>query len=202
MDAMSSTNVTEISFDTNILFYGFDRRDVTKHRIANVVLDRCFAPDNPIAMQVLAEFYRSAARKLVRPEAAKAIVEDYLQGMRVISAETSDLRSAMQLHQAGELQFFDALVLVTLGRSGCTRFFSEDMQHRRAYMGLRLSILFYWKLRNWNRCFRHSRAPGDAFELQGGVEGAAQGWELMPPAGHFEAADQRVEGVFRRFCFY
>jgi len=114
MDAMSSTNVTEISFDTNILFYGFDRRDVTKHRIANVVLDRCFAPDNPIAMQVLAEFYRSAARKLVRPEAAKAIVEDYLQGMRVISAETSDLRSAMQLHQAGELQFFDALVLVTL----------------------------------------------------------------------------------------
>jgi len=40
----------------------------------------------------------------------------------------------MQLHQAGELQFFDALVLVTLGRSGCTRFFSEDMQHRRAYM--------------------------------------------------------------------
>ncbi len=85
MDGMSSTNVTEISFDTNILFYGFDRRDVTKHRIANVVLDRCFAPDNPIAMQVLAEFYRSAARKLVRPEAAKAIVEDYLQGMRVIA---------------------------------------------------------------------------------------------------------------------
>ena len=56
--------------------------------------------------------------------------------LRVEAAQLVDLSSALTLHAQSNLQFFDALLLTTARRVGCTLIFSEDMQHARDYGGI------------------------------------------------------------------
>ncbi|ADW67605.1 PIN domain-containing protein [Granulicella tundricola] len=129
---MNSTTETSISVDTNILFYSFDPRDVSKHEIAKRIMSFCLERKAQIALQVLAEFHHASVRKnVVSPLQADAIVQDFMQRMPVIATTPGDLATALDLRQRHGLQIFDCLILAVNNRSGCASFLSEDLQHNR-----------------------------------------------------------------------
>ena len=65
--------------------------------------------------------------------------------MRIVPASEEDLVEAMDTYQRLGLQFFDALLVATALRAGCTTLFSEGMQHGRLYNGLRVVNPFLLK---------------------------------------------------------
>ena len=56
--------------------------------------------------------------------------------MQIIPAAVEDLDPALQIHLQHNIQFFDALLIVTARRAGCTTFLSEDLQHGRDFDGI------------------------------------------------------------------
>ena len=128
---------TDITLDTNILFYAFDPADPKKHSVAKKVLAACYDRSAPLTLQCLSEFYRAATKKqLVPPGKAAAIISDLRKGMSIIPAAEADLVSAMRLHQQHGFQFFDCLIVATAARNGCLTLFSEDFQHKQAISNL------------------------------------------------------------------
>ena len=57
--------------------------------------------------------------------------------MQIVPAIEEDLAEAIGTYERLGLQFFDALLIATALRAGCTTLFSEDMQHRSSYTGCR-----------------------------------------------------------------
>ena len=64
---------------------------------------------------------------------AEAYIETLLTFLQIIPPEGADLKDAMRLNQQHGLQFFDALLLSTAARAGCSEFYSEDLQHGRSF---------------------------------------------------------------------
>ena len=127
------------SLDSNILIYGFDPDSGGKHAISRRLTAALRTSNARLPMQCLGEFYSVVVRKrfLAAPDAER-LVNTFLQSVTVVAAEPADLAQAMQVQQQHRLQFFDSLILATLSRAGCTLLFSEDMQHRTVYSGVRV----------------------------------------------------------------
>jgi predicted nucleic acid-binding protein len=91
----------------------------------------------PVPLQCVSEFYRATTKKrIVSTLEASRAAQATLEANLLVSAKEEDLVSAMELHQAGASQFYDALLLSTARRAGCTTLFSEDFQDGRDYGGI------------------------------------------------------------------
>jgi len=129
------TATKNFTVDTNILIYSVDRSEPEKQRVADSILRALFLQRAPL--QTLNEFYHATTRKrLLTPVEASAFVRDTLMFALPISSTQEDLTYAMRLHQTGELQFFDSLLIATAARAGCSTLFSEDLQDGRTYGSL------------------------------------------------------------------
>jgi predicted nucleic acid-binding protein len=126
--------MSNYTVDTNILVYAADKSNIAKHSIASQVIGSVVLTKQPIPLQVLNEFYAVVTRKGHLPAAtAERIVRQFLSLPNLVTASPEDLSAAMKLQQAHKIQTFDALLVATCARSGCTTFFSEDFQHGRTY---------------------------------------------------------------------
>jgi predicted nucleic acid-binding protein len=120
--------------DTNIFVYSIDPTDVRKHTIAREILKAHARARFPVVLQSLQEFYFATTRKrLLSNTAATQVVLDALNISPIIETTQADIVEAMHLHDLHQLQFFDALLLTTAARAGCTTLLSEDMQPNRTY---------------------------------------------------------------------
>jgi predicted nucleic acid-binding protein len=125
------------SLDTNILVYAADRRAGERHERALEILDRAVQRDCVLTLQALAEFFHAATRKGIVPrEEATIQVRDWSIEFSVTSADLEALRAALALAAGEVLSFWDALLLVTAGRAGCTFLLSEDMQDGAWFAGV------------------------------------------------------------------
>lgn len=120
--------------DTNILVYTIDATDLPKHLTAKRIVQTHTLRRYPVMLQSLSELYFATTRKslLSNTEAAQVVTRT-LSISPVIPYDSGDVAAAMRLHDQHKLQFFDALLLATAARSGCTTLFSEDFQHNRTY---------------------------------------------------------------------
>ncbi|MBB5064883.1 PIN domain-containing protein [Granulicella mallensis] len=126
------TATSHFTVDTNILIYSVDRSDPAKQFIADKVIRALYAKRAKLPLQCLSEFYRATTRKrILSPIEATEFVQDALIFTDSVSATSEDLSEAMRLHQTGEFQFFDALLITTAVRASCTTLFSEDLQNGR-----------------------------------------------------------------------
>jgi predicted nucleic acid-binding protein len=129
--------VTNLTLDTNILFYALDPRDPRKHLIAKRVVEYHYQQQATIPLQCLTEFYNAATRKsLGAAGITDSFVTDLLDNLIVEPATAQDLSSAMKLHQQTGMQFFDCLLLSTVARLGIATLISEDMQHLQTVSGV------------------------------------------------------------------
>jgi predicted nucleic acid-binding protein len=125
------------TIDTNILIYSTDSRDLRKQTIADRIVHAQVAKKFPVPLQSLSEFYAAVTGKSIIPSGdAAAIISYIMSNCAVYGAQDIDLPKAIRLQQAHQVQFYDALLLVTAARMDCTTLFSEDMQHGRDYGGI------------------------------------------------------------------
>jgi predicted nucleic acid-binding protein len=118
--------------DTNVLVYAHDGAAGNKHVRAKALLADLWANGNGcLSVQVLQEFYVNVTRKVSRPlnpEDARHLIEG-LGTWMVHSPTSDDVVEAIRLHQAAQLSFWDAMILMSAARLGCSTVWSEDLGH-------------------------------------------------------------------------
>jgi len=132
----------ELTFiDTNVLLYAHDRTAGQKRDVArDLITDLWGTRAGALSTQVLQEFYVNATRKLPRPlsaSAARKVIGRYAT-WAVHQIEPADIIAASELEKRHRQSFWDALVLISAARSGATTLVTEDLQHGRTIVGVRI----------------------------------------------------------------
>lgn len=125
--------------DTNVLVYAHDTSAGQKHDRAQQLLADLWAGGNGcLSIQVLQEFYVNITQKVSRPlapDTARQRVED-LSYWLVHSPTPADVLEAIQLHQRSRLAFWDAMVLTSAAKLGCSVIWSEDWNEGQKIAGV------------------------------------------------------------------
>jgi predicted nucleic acid-binding protein len=124
-------------FDTNILLYMFDRRDVVKRRLAAEAFRKHFqAQTLVVSTQVIQEFYFAATRKLSLPPArAKHLITD-LCSLRVVTVTSASILRAADLTPRFKLSFWNGLILAAAEEAEAKVLLTEDLNHGQTYVGI------------------------------------------------------------------
>lgn len=124
--------------DTNVLIYLLDSREAVRQARARELVERATLTGRCIlSVQSLGEFFVVAVRKgLATPAVAQQAVDDLTVAFTIVSPIAADAKSAAAAAVAGRLGYWDALLLATLDRAGCTTVLSEDMGDGAQYAGV------------------------------------------------------------------
>lgn len=122
--------------DTNILVYAVDPAGGERTARAELVIQRPVATRRCVlTLQNIGEFYHVSARKRrASPEAAARRAVGYGRIFPVIEPRMDDAHLALGEAAAGRFSYWDAFLLATLDRAGCTLVLSGDM-HDGAVLG-------------------------------------------------------------------
>ena len=113
--------------DANILIYANDGGAGAKHVKAVELLERLIAEGvGALSIQVLAEFYSVATRKLDMTSAEAEAVIRVLGDWTIHRPAHADLLKAAQLHRRYKLAWWDALILTSAIELGCSVLWTED----------------------------------------------------------------------------
>lgn len=119
-----------IFVDTNVLVYAYDRHIPDKHQIARDLMNQLWqARSGCLSIQVLQEFYVTITRKIAAPLSsleASNIISDLAQ-WGVHSPLPADVIAAIDLQQRHRLLFWDAMIINSALRLGCTQVLTEDL---------------------------------------------------------------------------
>ena len=133
---MSVDPQVEYFLDTNVLVYAYDRSAGMKQSIAAQFVSDCWENENGcLSIQVLQEFFVNVTRKISLPlevQTARQLVLTSPNGV-CTSLKASDLLQAIDLQQAFQLSFWDAMVLQSAARLECKQLLSEDVSHGQSY---------------------------------------------------------------------
>ena len=123
--------------DTNILIYAFDRSAGPKREAAAAVVERLWSERaGCVSLQVLQESYVTATRKLSMPAADAASQVERLGKWVVHRAAFEDVLSAIQLHRRKQVAFWDAMILTSAVKLGCSVLWTEDLSHGQRWGAL------------------------------------------------------------------
>lgn len=131
--------------DTNILVYAFDRSAGRKNQIASKMVRECWDNESGcLSIQVLQEFYVTVTQKIANPIdalTARQIISD-LAEWRLLSPDASDILQAIDFQQNYRLSFWDAMILQSAVRLGCTQIWTEEMNHGQSFGPVRVTNPF------------------------------------------------------------
>ena len=123
-----------VFFDSNVVVYAHDRRDVRKQARAIALL--AAHADNgtlTVSTQVLAETYSILLRKrLLKSDDAIAALEALVVG-RVVAADAASVMRGLQLSRRYQLSSWDGLIVQAALDAGCTTLFTEDLQAGQSF---------------------------------------------------------------------
>lgn len=111
--------------DTSTLLYAFSADD--RRTRAEALVCEPFAT----GVQALNEFAAVARRKLDKewPAVRTALDDIRLLAKRIIAIDVTIHEAALDIAEGYKLSFYDSCMLAAALQSGCTRFYSEDLQH-------------------------------------------------------------------------
>jgi predicted nucleic acid-binding protein len=90
-----------------------------------------------IAFQSIGEFYAAVTRKGIQTSAEAAQqARDWMVLFQIVDPIAADALGALDAAASGRFSYWDALLLTTLGRAGCTALLSEDMHDGAALAGV------------------------------------------------------------------
>ena len=130
-------NAKRFTVDTNIFFYALDSEAGRKHQQATLLIERALGLDMVVTLQSMGELYNAARRKrpVLLPE-----VKEYISGVAalfgLLAATGDDLLLAIRAQELNDIAFWDALLLTTARRGGCSLLLSEDFQDGRVLDGV------------------------------------------------------------------
>lgn len=127
--------------DTNVLLYALDvSAGVKRSQAAGLIRSIWGQGNGCLSVQILQEFYVNATRKLphpLSPDTTRRIVAA-LSRWQVHSPTAEDVLTAIELQQAAQLSFWDAMVLTSAGKLGCAVLYSEDLNPGQDIGGVRV----------------------------------------------------------------
>ena len=124
-------------FDTNILAYEFERKDLDKREVAKKLLEKWRPSGNMvISVQVLQELYVVLTRKMGVPEEdAAKVIESYAR-LPVIETDVGLVLHGVEISRRYKISFWDSLIVAAAIRGNCRVIFSEDMAHKMKIEGV------------------------------------------------------------------
>jgi predicted nucleic acid-binding protein len=127
--------------DTNILVYAYDHTAGTKYSTAVELVKRLWEMETGcISIQILQEFFVITSRKITKPlgsDLIKEIISD-LANWRLHTPEVTDLLRAIDIQQKNKISFWDAMVVQSALKLGCSTLLSEDLNDGQSYEGMQV----------------------------------------------------------------
>ena len=118
--------------DTNIFIYHLEALDSRKFAVADRLIREGVAGEVAyISFQVVQECLNTVLSKAeikLDADAAKDYLDTVLAPLFKVPASLTLYHRALELHSRYRFSFYDSLVAAAL-ESGCTRLYSEDLQH-------------------------------------------------------------------------
>ena len=125
-------------FDTNVLVYAAVRQDERKTATAQELIRHALEVnhDGVISVQVVTEFANVMLNRFKMP--ADAVDEWVSQFYPLLATEvTMDaVRNALRIKEEYGIQYYDALIIATAEKLGCTEIVSEDLNDGQLYHGM------------------------------------------------------------------
>jgi predicted nucleic acid-binding protein len=126
-------------FDTNVLVYTDDRDSPGKRARALALYEQARRQSSGVvSTQVLQEYFVAATRKLGVGSATARRKVELMARFDVVLTDTPDILAAIDLHRLHHIAFWDALIIRAAQRGRCAVLLSENMQHARDIVGLRI----------------------------------------------------------------
>ena len=136
----AQTEESKIFFDSNILVYSADERDLQKKEIASRLINEITASKSGvISTQCLQEFFNVAVKKLnLKKNEAKEYVEFFTDIFSVVQVSVPLILNAVDISIKTQFSFWDSLVLSTANESNCIIVYSEDLNDGQIVGGTKI----------------------------------------------------------------
>ena len=127
--------------DTNILVYSVDARAPEKMERAHELVGRSLTNGSGcISYQVVQETLNVLTGKLgMSAESIRRLLDEILVPLWQVNPTAALYQSAVSLQSRYGFSFYDSLIIAAALEAGCTRLYSEDLQHGQQVQ--RLTIL-------------------------------------------------------------
>ena len=139
---MSNFTAARYFLDTNIAVYCFDSSEPRKQNCAkDLVAHAASSGLGVVSYQVLQEFCNvatSAKRLALTTEQIMAYTTQLLDPMNKVGPSVELLGQALQIRSETSYAFYDSLIIAAAQLSGCSKLYSEDMQHQQLVGGVRI----------------------------------------------------------------
>ena len=134
--------------DTNVLVYMFDETDAGKRRQAETLVGESLAKSNGcVSFQVVQETLNVLIRRLgFVAEDARRALEQVLVPLWQVYPSSVLYQDAISLQSRYGFSFYDSLIVAAALEAGCTRLYSEDLQHGQRIQGTDDSEPFYERI--------------------------------------------------------
>lgn len=136
----------ESFLDTNLFIYQLDGCDERKAEIANGIIRRAIQTGEAcISFQVVQECLNTFLRKAeirLDEEQARRYLNDVLSPLLQINASIALYQRALSIQARYQFAFYDSMIVAAALEAGCTRLYSEDLQHGQQIEQLRIENPF------------------------------------------------------------
>jgi predicted nucleic acid-binding protein len=126
--------------DSNVFVYLFDESNAVKRQAAEELVRAGLENSTAtISFQVVQEFLNVITRKLPTPatlEEARRLLDTVLVPLWTVMPTEALYHRALDVHVRYQFRFYDALIVAAALTAGCTRLYSEDLQHGQRIEGL------------------------------------------------------------------
>jgi predicted nucleic acid-binding protein len=130
-------------FDSNIVVYANDGRDVAKQKRALTLIgDAIRSGNGVVSTQVLQEYANVALNKLGQRQDVVLRQLALLERLQVVPQTPALVRRAVELHGLYGITFWDAAIVAAAESHGCDRILSEDLNAGQFYGGVVVSNPF------------------------------------------------------------
>ena len=135
---MNAGNSPDDFIDSNVLVYLFDETDLEKYHRARVLVNRLVDDKSGcISYQVVQETLNVITTKLgISHRRVVEFMDETLAPLWQIDPSSELYLRALELRERYGFSFYDSLIVAAALEAGCTRLYTEDMQHGQQIHGL------------------------------------------------------------------
>lgn len=131
--------------DSNVVVYLVDASNPLKRGVARQLIRDAIRGDGQISFQVVQETLNVVTRKFrqtVTLADGRRLLDEILIPLWQIMPSRGLYERALQIHGRYGYRFYDSLIIASALTSGCTRLYSEDLQHGQHIEGLTIENPF------------------------------------------------------------
>jgi predicted nucleic acid-binding protein len=122
--------------DTNILVYAYDRGSGKKQKLAKDLITSLWeSREGCVSIQVLQELYVTMTRKArtpLLPDAASQIIAALSEWPHHVPT-AGDILEAVGIQQRYDISFWDAMIVNSACKTGCSILWTEDLNNGQVY---------------------------------------------------------------------